>query len=190
MLGAGNIGRTLAEGWARAGLDVRVGARDPGRAADQVAAPVVGLDEAVARGDTVVLAVPAPALDELVGEHADVWPGKVVVDATNRVGADVLNGRALFHRLDVQYCRAFSTVGWEVLADPVIGGVTADLFYCAPDPARAGIEQLITALGLRPVHLGDDGATEVVDGLTRVWFTLAFERGHGRRVALHAAGLG
>jgi hypothetical protein len=54
--------------------------------------------------------------------------------------------------------------------------------YAAPEADRPAVEDLIRAVGLRPVYAGD-GAHEVVDGVLRLWFALAIGQGRGRHLA-------
>jgi hypothetical protein len=68
-----------------------------------------------------------------------------------------------------------------MFAAPEVGGEVADLFWCGPEDA--GVEGLITDLGLRPVRVGDIDAVDVVDGVARLWLTLVFRAGHPRRIA-------
>ncbi len=77
--------------------------------------------------------------------------------------------------------RAFSTLGWENLADPTAG---AALFFAADPGARALAEELITAVGLEPVFAGDADACGTVDALLPLWFALVQHNGGNRRVAL------
>jgi predicted dinucleotide-binding enzyme len=179
VIGAGNIGRTLGEKWAAAGHDVVYGVRSPGAAGTATVA------DAVAAREVVVLAVPGAAAKGVLASLGDALVGKVVVDATN----DLEAGEPL-HALDelaegAHPARAFSTLGWENFADPVIGGVTVDLFYASEEGrAKDVTERLIGDVGLNPVWLGGVDAFEIVDSLARLWFVLAFQRKLGRRVAL------
>ena len=80
--------------------------------------------------------------------------------------------------------RAFNTLGWENFAEPVVAGVRCDLLYGAEDGvAREVAERLIRDVGLEPVWVGGPESFDVVDGVTRLWFTLAFQRRLGRRLA-------
>jgi predicted dinucleotide-binding enzyme len=80
--------------------------------------------------------------------------------------------------------RAFNTIGFENLANPFIGGVTADLLYAAEDSlARDTAETLIRDIGLEPVWLGGIDTFDILDSITRLWFTLALQRKLGRRLA-------
>jgi predicted dinucleotide-binding enzyme len=83
----------------------------------------------------------------------------------------------------VSIVRAFNSVGWENLAEPVFDGVAADLLYCADPAADSTAEELIAALGLRPVRVGDLTQVHLVDLLTGLWAALAYGQGRGRRLA-------
>jgi predicted dinucleotide-binding enzyme len=62
--------------------------------------------------------------------------------------------------------------------------LTADLFYAAEEGvAKDTAETLIRDVGLDPVWVGGIDAFDVVDSVTRLWFTLAFQRKLGRRLA-------
>src|SRR5262249_1499246 len=67
-------------------------------------------------------------------------------------------------------------------ADPIVGGVTADLLYAAEEGvARDTAETLISDVGLEPVWVGGIDAFDIVDSVTRLWFALALQRKLGRR---------
>ena len=107
-----------------------------------------------------------------------------MIDATNDVGGERLNHADAYAESapGARFVRAFNTLGFEMFADPSIGGEVADLFWCGPEDA--GVEQLIADVGLRPVRVGDIDAIDVVDGVARLWLTLVFRQGHPRRTAL------
>lgn len=178
VIGAGNIGRTLGTKWAAAGHDVVYGVRRPGEPGTAAVA------DAVAGAEVVLLAVPGAAAKDLVASLGEGLAGKVVVDATNDV-----QGSGKLHALDeladgAHPVRAFNTLGWENFADPVVGGVTADLLYAAEEGvARETAETLIRDVGLEPVWVGGVEAFDLVDAVTRLWFTLALQRKLGRRLA-------
>jgi predicted dinucleotide-binding enzyme len=77
--------------------------------------------------------------------------------------------------------RAFNTLGWENFADPVPG---VSMFFAADPEAREVAEQLIGAVGLEPVFVGDATATATVDALFPLWFALVKQNGGDRKVAL------
>jgi predicted dinucleotide-binding enzyme len=131
----------------------------------------------------VLLAMPGAAVPEFLAEHGRALAGRVVIDATNDVGGERLHHADAYQQSapGARFVRAFSTVGFEVLADPSFGGETADLFWCGPEDA--GVEELIADVGLRPVRVGEIDAVDVVDGIGRLWLTLVFRQGHPRRLA-------
>lgn len=187
VIGTGNIGGTLGRAFARAGHDVAFGSRSPG--SDEVradtAARVTDVGSALADAGVVALALPGPAVDELLAGHSAGLAGRLVLDCANRIGG---SGPANSHDAitskvpGVRYARVFNSLGWENLAEPQFGDTRADMFYSAPESDEATVAQLIEAVGLRPVYLGD-GQQEVVDGVLRLWFALVVGRGHGRHLA-------
>ena len=178
VIGAGNIGRTLGGKWVTAGHQVVYGVRSPG------APDTAAVADAVATAEVVTLAVPGAAAKNVLAALGAALAGKVVIDATNDIeGTGKLH--ALAELTDGAHpVRAFNTLGWENLADPIFDGVTADLFYAAEDGhANEVAHRLIAEVGLRPVWLGGVDAFDLVDSLTQLWFTLAFQRKLGRRLA-------
>jgi predicted dinucleotide-binding enzyme len=175
VIGSGNIGATVGEAWQRAGHDVVYGSRspDPPR--------TVAIADAIADAEVVLLATPGAAVPQLLAEHGAALDGRVVIDATNDIGAERLH-HAEAYVPGPRFVRAFNTLGFEIFAEPWIGGDVADLFWCGPEDA--GVEQLIADVGLRPVRVGDIDAIDVVDGAARLWLTLVFRQGRPRRLAL------
>ena len=131
----------------------------------------IGIADAIALADVVLLAMPGAAVPELVAAHRDALNGRLVIDATNDVGAERphhADGYARFAP-GARLARAFNTLGFEMFADPTVGGALADLLWCGP--TDAGVEQLIADVGLRPGRVGDIEAIDVVDGVARLWLT-------------------
>jgi 8-hydroxy-5-deazaflavin:NADPH oxidoreductase len=143
----------------------------------------VTVAEAIADAETIVLAVPGGAVAEIVDAHGAALDGKVVVDATNRMGAPAFNSRDAIAAAapDAHYVRAFNTLGWENFAQPL---PDADLFFAADPEARETAEALIAAVGLRPAYVGGGESATTVDALLPLWFALVQQRGGNRRVAL------
>ena len=108
--------------------------------------------------------------------------GKLVIDATNKMGGADSNSRAELPS-SVRYARAFNTLGGENMEDPVFADGPADMFFSAPEADRTTVESVIDGVGLRPVYLGADRES-LVDALFQVWIVLAMQQGRGRRLAL------
>jgi 8-hydroxy-5-deazaflavin:NADPH oxidoreductase len=178
VIGTGNIGGTLGSRWREAGQDVVYGSRDPGGTGPG-GAPLRAIDEAVATADVVLLAVPGPAVAEVVSALGAALDGKVVIDAANRMGQPEANSRAAIGAAapGASYARAFNTLGWENFADPLPG---TDLFFASDPQARATVEELISAIGLTPVYVGGADATGAVDSVLGLWFALMKQNGTRR----------
>lgn len=177
VIGGGNIGATIGEAWRRAGHDVAYASRSP------EPPRTVAIPDAIAGADVVLLAVPGGAVPDLLREHGAALDGRVVIDATNDIGAARMHHADAYaeHAAGARFARAFNTLGYELFAEPRIGGEVADLFWCGPEDA--GIERLVEDVGLRPVRIGDIDAIDVVDGAGRLWLTLVFRQGGPRRLA-------
>jgi predicted dinucleotide-binding enzyme len=176
VIGGGNIGGTLGAAWRRAGHDVAFASRSP------EPPETVSIPDAIAGAEVVLLAVPGGAVPDLLAEHGAALDGRIVIDATNDIGGDRLHHADAYEQAPgARFVRAFNTLGWEMFAEPQIGGETADLFWCGPEDA--GVEALVGDVGLRPVRVGDIDAIDVVDGAGRLWLTLVFRQGHPRRLA-------
>ncbi len=175
VLGCGNIGGTLGKKWARAGHTLTFGARHPDDAETQKLVQSIGpnasltsFDEAIPRGAVVLFAIPGSAVEQAVAENGAALAGKIVIDASNKVGQQPAHNRAAFtaHAPTAQWVRAFNHLGWENFEDPRYGDDTADLFF-----------------GLRPVYVGGPDQADTVDALLRLWMALVRGQGLGRGVA-------
>ena len=185
VIGQGKIGATLGAAFAAGGHDVTFGSRHPeDDPVGEGSAKVAGVAEALDNAEVVLFALPAVGVEELLAEHAKAIDGKLVIDATNRITAPVANAAAAIAEAapGARYVRAFNTLGWENFADPVFDGVAGDLFYSAARADQPLVEELISAVGLRPAYLGEN-QQEVVDGVLRLWFALVQAGGGNRRIA-------
>ena len=89
--GTGPQGKGLAARWARSGLDVVLGSRDPHRAqaaADEIGVRGAGNLEAATQGDLVVVAVPYAGHADTIAEVASAVAGKILIDCVNPLGFD------------------------------------------------------------------------------------------------------
>ncbi len=183
IIGTGFIATTLGRALAEAGHQVTFGSRHPG--GEQVAvrgARTKPVGDAISRSDAIILAIPGAAVAELGAAHGGDLAGKLVIDATNRMGEPVANGRTLLPNT-VRYARAFNTLGGENFADPVFSEGRADMFFSAPEGDRMVVATIIEDVGLRPIYVGEDQEA-IIDALFQLWIALAIKQGRGRRLAL------
>ncbi|MCK6630583.1 MAG: NAD(P)-binding domain-containing protein [Anaerolineae bacterium] len=192
VLGTGNIGGAIGQKWARAGHEVKFGARnlaDPKVTAllesSGATASAGSVGEAIRHGEIILMATPGGTVQAIVEEHKAALNGKLIIDATNRMGEADVNSISSITQAAPQspVVRAFNSLGWENFAKPVVGGTQADLFYCGPAEARATVESLITAVGLQPVYVGGLEQVRLVDSLGLLWGALAYGQKRGRRLA-------
>ena len=183
IIGTGFIGSTLGRALSGAGHQVTYGSRhnDDATAAGTTG-DVAPIDQALLDAEVVILAVPGAAGADLSVEHENGLSGKLVIDATNQMGADVANARAVLPP-SVRYARAFNTLGGENIADPVFADGRADMFFSSPDSDRSTVEAMIAGVGLRPVYVGENQEA-IIDALFQLWVALAIKQGRGRRLAL------
>lgn len=184
VIGTGFIGGILGRALADAGHSVVFGSRQPGEVElGSTTATAASTQEALGSADVVILAIPGNAVAEFGTANSEALEGKLVVDATNKMGTPVANSRAALPA-GVRYARAFNTLGGENMADPLFGNVRADMFFSAPEADRDAVAEIIAGVGLHPVYVGAD-QEELVDGLFRLWIALVVGQGHSRRSALH-----
>jgi hypothetical protein len=144
-------------------------------------ATVASVADALSRSDTVILALPGNAVADFAAENREAIEGKLIIDATNRMGEPSSNSRSSLPT-GIRYARAFNTLGGENMADPVFAEGRADMFFSAPPSDRSIVEAVIEGVGLHPVYVGED-QEDLIDSLFRLWIALAMGQGRGRRLA-------
>jgi 8-hydroxy-5-deazaflavin:NADPH oxidoreductase len=92
VIGAGHIGSTIGGLWIKAGHPVFFSSRHPEELQDLVArlgslAQAGSVDQAIAFGDVVFIAVPYGALPQIGRDYGKSLAGKIVLDADNAVSS-------------------------------------------------------------------------------------------------------
>jgi predicted dinucleotide-binding enzyme len=172
-IGAGNIGGTLGTLWAQAGHPVMFSSRHPEELKSLVdplgpSAHAGTVEEALAFGDVVLLAVPYSALPEIGKEHAAALGSKVLVlDACNPIarrdgeivtwalekGAGLASAELL---PGARLVRAFNAIGYARLpeiahsqGEPVGMPMAGD-----DEKALEVASSLVREIGFEPVVIG------------------------------------
>jgi len=152
IIGTGNMGKAIAELVVKGGNEVQLIAH-----ADE---------DTVVSGDIVVLAVPYPALTDIVGSRAPQLVGKVVADITNPVNfetfdsltvpADSSATAELEVALPESYVvKAFNTNFAATLTSGQVGGLATTVFIAGDnDEAKTTLAQVVLAAGLNAVDAG------------------------------------
>jgi predicted dinucleotide-binding enzyme len=163
VIGSGKIGGTIGGLWVKAGHPVFFSSRHPEELKDMVAglgslAQAGTVDQAIAFGDVLFIAVPYGALPSIGQQHAAAFGGKVMLDACNAAAGR--DGQALADEVErdgiglvsqkylpnTKLVRAFNTMGYMVFAKEAN----------RPDPKLA-----------IPIAGDDAAAVKVAEGLIR-----------------------
>jgi 8-hydroxy-5-deazaflavin:NADPH oxidoreductase len=198
IIGAGSVGGTLGQGWARAGHEVMFGVRDAmhpkvAKLVEQTGAKAASVAEAAAFGEVVAFATPWEATEEAVRSAGDLR-GKVLLDCTNPL-APQLAGLTLGHTTSAgekvaswapgaRVVKIFNTTGANNMANPDFGGVAATMFYCGDDAeAKAVASRLAADLGFDPIDAGKLEQARLLEPLALLWIRLAYVQQMGREIA-------
>jgi len=160
IIGAGGMAAAIAGLAAKAGHSVEVISRDAAKArvlAEQVGAgATTGTFGTAPAGDIVVLAVPYAAVLDVVKQYGEKLAGKLLVDITNPVAADLASFVTPGDSFGAQeIVKAFNTLFSHVLAAGSFQGRPLDVFIAGDDvQAKARVAAFIESLGLRPMDIG------------------------------------
>ena len=190
IIGAGNIGGTLAEKWNAASHDIPIGARNPNDEetlnwAKGIGARVMPIADAVKAGDAVLIATPGKVVADLAASLGDALRGKLVMDATNMAGPlGTAPGFDALRKTGADAVKVFNCTGWENLADVRYGDQVADMFMAGgSDAAKATVRELVKAVGFAECHdLGGDDKVRILEGFALVWIDLAIFQRMGRGI--------
>jgi predicted dinucleotide-binding enzyme len=163
IIGIGNMGSAIAALATKGGADVQVIARDAEKAAAIAAA--TGATSAVfgepLTGELVVLAVPFPAVEEIIATYGEQFTGKVIVDISNPVDQTTFDGLVvptdssaaalIAERVPgAKVLKAFNTNFVATLGEGSVAGAAPVTVLVAGDDAdaKSTLVQLVRAAGL------------------------------------------
>jgi 8-hydroxy-5-deazaflavin:NADPH oxidoreductase len=183
IVGAGNMGRSIATQLGKTGERVVLTDRDLTKAEGAVAeigagngVGAAGMDDALA-SEVVVLALWYPVTIEFAGEHADELEGKIVVDISNpldeswtRLATDPSTSAAelLAEKLPrSRIVKAFNTTHAPALFDGQVDEVPLDVPLASDDDdAKSQVSELVRGAGLRPIDAGALDNARLLERLT------------------------
>jgi len=191
VIGTGQVGEALANGFLAHGGTVMRGSRDPGKLAEWkrgagAKASTGTLADTAAFADVVVLAVKGAGAESAVDLcGAANLNGKTVIDTTNPIDdrppeSGVLHfftdlNQALMERLqaaapEAKFVKAFSCVGNAVMVDPAFELGRPTMFICGNDPrAKASVGELLDDFGWEVADLGGSAAARAIEPLSILW---------------------
>jgi predicted dinucleotide-binding enzyme len=121
---------------------------------------------------------------------AGSFAGKIVIDLLNPILPD-LSGMAVgmttsATEIVASWCpgarvvKAFNTISYVVMANPVVNGEPVVMFYCGDDAeAKKVTAQLAAELGFNAVDAGPLIQARLLEPFALLWTSLAFKQGFG-----------
>jgi len=196
VLGSGQVGQVLSDGFLKNGYEVMRASREPsklegwkaaaGKSASGSKAQVGTFPDAAKWADGVVLAVKGGAAVEAVNLAGVAnLSGKTVMDATNPI-ADAapdhgvlryftdLN-ESLMERLqkqapDAHFVKVFSCVGNAFMVNPTFPGGPPTMFICGNDQgAKADVRVVLDKFGWDTADMGTVEAARAIEPLCMLW---------------------
>ena len=209
ILGSGQVGQVLADGFLKHGHEVALGTRTPSKLADWAKANpkarIASFAEAAKFAELVVLAVKGTvAADALRAAGATNLTRKTLIDATNPIAdAPPVNGvlrfftnldESLMERLqreftDVRFVKAFNSVGNSCMVNPPFAGGPPTMFICGnDDAAKQTVRGILDQFGWETADMGKAEAARAIEPLCMLWCIPGFLRGewnHAFKVLTH-----
>ena len=196
VIGSGQVGETLADGFVKHGYDVMRGSRDPSKlgewkkkGGDRASTGTVA--EAAKFGDIVVLAVKGVAAEEAVGLCGAGLSGKLVLDTTNPLVDGPPDGAVLryFTTLDeslmerlqkkapeAKFVKAFCSVGSALMVNPKLPSKPS-MFICGNDSAaKEQARAILDQFGWETEDMGAVAAARAIEPLCILWCIPGFLR--------------
>ncbi|GAB4119805.1 MAG: NAD(P)-binding domain-containing protein [Rubrivivax sp.] len=201
IIGAGHVGGTLGRRWAALGHEVCFGVRDPAREKYQGLVTQTGgrarlapNEAACAGADAVLLATPWTTTEAALRACGPL-AGRILIDATNPLGADL---KLLIGHTDsggeqvarwaggARVVKAFNTTGFNIMEDPIVAGQHATMFVAGDDPAaKSVVADLATAIGFETIDAGPLASSRMLEPLAQLWIHCAYRQGLTRDYAFH-----
>lgn len=198
VLGSGDVGKALANGFIKHGYEVMLGTRSAEKLAQWQAQAgargrVGSFAETAAFGDAIVLAVKGlTAKDTLQMAGAKNLRGKTVMDATNPIAQappekGVLKffttlDDSLMEQLQAAFpeanlVKAFSCIGNAFMVNPDFGGVQPSMFICGNSAnAKQETSKILAQFGFEVEDLGGVEAARAIEPLCILWCLPGFTR--------------
>ncbi|MDQ8756347.1 NAD(P)-binding domain-containing protein [Sphingosinicella sp. LHD-64] len=192
MIGAGDVGKALGTGWARAGHEILFGVRDPVDpkhvAAAQAAgdARIAGVEAVADQSDVVVLAVGWEAVPDAIRQCGSL-AGKIVIDATNpltfgkdgpalALGFSTSGGEEVARLApDAIVFKTMNQVGFAVMADASGYAARPAMFVAGDDGERKiDVLRLVENLGFEGIDAGPLRNARLLEPYAMLWIDQAF----------------
>jgi 8-hydroxy-5-deazaflavin:NADPH oxidoreductase len=203
ILGSGDVGRRLADGFIELGHTVKIGSRDPnqGKITEWIAKHNEGkassgtFAETASFGELDVLATLwAGAADAIKMADPRNLAGKVVIDVTNpldfpkgmpprlAIGQTDSAGETVQRMLpDSKVIKAFNIVGNVHMVHPDFPGGPPTMFICGndEDAKKTITDNILTKFGWETIDIGGIEGARLLEPLAFLWIMHALRTGSG-----------
>ena len=198
IIGSGAVAKALGNGFIKHGFKVMLSSRDPEKLRDWIDqsgenALSGTFAEAAAFGNIVVLAVLGRAATEALEEAGpDNLNGKTVIDTTNPISEtppedgvlrfttslDESLMEQLQHRFpDVNFVKAFNSVGNMFMVNPSFPGGKASMFICGNNQeAKNEVQEILDLFGWETEDMGKAAGARAIEPLCMLWCIPGFLR--------------
>ena len=194
IIGTGNVGGSLAKGFAKAGHQVFMGVRNQneikgGELANLKNITIHSISDASTSAEVILIAAVPQAVKDIAAQLGDT-SNKIIIDAMNsvRVKPEPFSNTTeallkLTNGKDIVKC--FNTTGAENMANPTYHGHGIDMFYAGDsDKAKKVAEQLAKDIGFENVYnFGGSDKFNLLEQFALSWINLAMMQGYGRDIA-------
>jgi hypothetical protein len=198
ILGSGDVGKALANGFIKHGYEVMIGTRSPQKLSEWKekagkGGKVGSFAEAAAFGEIIVLAAKGvTAKETLKMAGAANLKGKPIIDTTNPIAeAPPENGvlkfftsldNSLMEQLqaafpEAHFVKAFSSVGNAFMVNPDFGGIKPTMFICGNEAkAKKEVGRILDQFGFEVEDMGGLQAARAIEPLCILWCIPGFLR--------------
>jgi predicted dinucleotide-binding enzyme len=200
VLGSGEVGRRLAEGFRSRGHEVMIGSRDPGKAelrewlsGDGAGIAAGTFAQTAAHGELLALAVLGNAAEQAIADAGpDNFSGKVVIDAMNPLdfsggfppklsiaGEDSLGERIQRALPDAKVVKAFNTIGNPYFVDPRFSEGQPTMLIAGDDEgAKRTVTDVLSDFGWSDtVDIGGIEGSRELEAICIAWVKIGGARG-------------
>jgi 8-hydroxy-5-deazaflavin:NADPH oxidoreductase len=197
ILGSGEVGKTLANGFLKHGYQVAIGSDHPEKLAEfKLGNPTVetaSFEQASQAADIIVLCVKGTVAEKIVEKVKGHLSEKVVIDSTNPIAdAPPENGvlkyftnleESLMERIqkiapDAQFVKSFNSIGSAFMVNPDFGDNTRPtMFICGnSDNAKKKVAEIVEKFGFEVEDMGKAESARTIEPLCMLWCIPGFIR--------------
>lgn len=188
VLGSGDVGKSLSNGFLKYGFEVMRGSREPTKLSswleksNSANAKIGTFEETAKFGDLLILSVKGTAaVSVLKNLPLELIKGKTIIDTSNPISDQppvngVLNfftgpNESLFEQLqntapESNLVKAFSCVGNPLMIDPHFADGKPSMFICGNSvPAKSQVNEILTTFGWQTEDMGKSEAARAIEPL-------------------------